>query len=101
MSLVFSLRMFGNLLNKSPIDMMMLALTPKSIFDLSNENIKSICSEQIIDDTHINLHKANIADLSKRHIVGAKFSESGFEYFSLAVLEIVTIGTRNFPNKPF
>jgi hypothetical protein len=53
--------------------MMILALIPKSIYDLNNANNNSMFSWQRTDETHIILHKDNIADLSNIQIYGAKF----------------------------
>ena len=64
MSFVFSFRILGNLLNKSPIDIIMLAFTPNSMFDCKSLNKMSILAVQIFDETHMYLHKESIADLS-------------------------------------
>ena len=44
---------------------MMFAFTPNSMLDWTSLNIKSRFSLQMIDETHINLHRAKMADLSK------------------------------------
>ena len=67
--------MFGNLLNKSPMDMMMFAFTPKSILDLSKLKSKSMCYEHRRDETHIILQRAKIADLSRMQTVGGDYIE--------------------------
>lgn len=101
MSLVFSFKILGKRLKRSPTEMMMLAFTPKSICDLNRENKRSICSEQIKEETHMNLHRARIADLSRMHMVGAYYADSADLYFSFACLAMFTMGTRNFPSRPF
>ena len=70
MSFVLSFRLLGNLLNRSPREMIIFALTPNSIFESRISNIKSKFSMHIFEETHMNLQSAKIADLSKIHTSG-------------------------------
>ena len=78
MSLTLSFRMFGNLLKRSAKVTIMFAFTPNSIFDCTSSNSKSRFSAQIKEDTHMNLHRARIADLSRIHKLGL-FNIDSFE----------------------
>ena len=80
-SLVFSCKVFGNLLKRSPTEMIMFALTPKSILDFKRLKIKSMFSWQIFEETHINLQSARMADLSRIQSVGISSPRSYLEYF--------------------
>lgn len=106
MSLVRSFRLLGNLLNKSPSEIMILALTPKSILDSSIWNMRSRFSIQIFWLTHMNLHRAKTADLSRMHISGAcccsilMLAAPLTVYLFLAAYAIFKIGSRNLPRRP-
>src|SRR4051812_27660788 len=99
MSLVFSFRMLGNLLKRSPTDIIMLAFTPKSMLELSSAKIVSMFSWQMREETHMNLHRARIADLSRMQILGG--AQSGCWYFWRAVFTTRMIVGRNLPRSPF
>jgi len=99
-------RQFGNLLNRSPTDIIILAFTPKSILDFNKSKTKSKCCTHIYSETHMILHKARMADLSRIQTPG--YSAWRFwmsrtpltVYLCRAVREIFRIGWRNFPRRP-
>ena len=103
---VFSFNTFGNLLNKSPTDIIILALTPKSIFDFNKLKTKPKCSTHIRSETHMILHKARMADLSRIHTPGYSYRGFGISfapltvYLARAARETFTIGGRNLPRRP-
>jgi len=69
-SSVLSFKLFGNLLKRSPSEMIMFAFIPKSIHESRISKINFKLSIHMTDETHINLQSARIADLSKIHISG-------------------------------
>ena len=103
---VLSFKQFGNLLKRSPNDTMMFALIPKSIFDFRRPKTRSRFSWQIFDETHMNLLRARIADLSKMQISGAYYYRALIFYAPLTLYlawawrATPTIGSKNCPSNP-
>lgn len=86
----------------------MFAFTPKSILESRISKIRSKFYVQIIDETHMNLQRAKIADLSRMQISSDAYGQKflvPFEFLLLAYrllaqLAMFKIGKRNFPNSP-
>ena len=89
------------------MEIIIFAFIPKSIFEFSIPKIKSRFSMHIFCETHINLHKAKIADFSRIQRSGAYYYKCWMAaapftvYLVFAAYAILSNGSKNFPNKPY